>query len=40
MPDGNILVLADTEQIMTNVQGQGDVDVIGDMILVLNPDLQ
>ncbi|MCC6363455.1 MAG: aryl-sulfate sulfotransferase [Bryobacterales bacterium] len=40
MPDGKILVLADVEQILTDVQGPGPVDVIGDMILVLDKDLQ
>ncbi len=40
LPDGNILVLANTEQIMTDVQGQGPVDILGDMILVLDPNLQ
>jgi arylsulfate sulfotransferase len=40
MPDGNILVLAGTEQIMTNVQGTGAVDILGDMIVVLDPNLQ
>jgi hypothetical protein len=40
MPDGRILVLADVEQMLTDVQGPGPVDVIGDMILVLDKDLQ
>ncbi|MCZ2152083.1 MAG: aryl-sulfate sulfotransferase [Bryobacterales bacterium] len=40
MPDGKILVLADVEQILIDVQGPGEVDVIGDMILVLDKDLQ
>jgi len=40
LPDGNILVLAGTERILTDVQGPGDVDVLGDMILVLNRDLE
>ncbi len=40
LPDGNILVLAAVEQILTDVQGPGPVDVLGDMILVLGPDLQ
>jgi arylsulfate sulfotransferase len=40
MPDGKIMVLAATEQVFTDVQGPGEVDVIGDMILVLNHDLQ
>jgi arylsulfate sulfotransferase len=40
LPNGNFLVLADNEQILTNVQGPGPVDVIGDEILILNPSLQ
>ena len=40
LPDGRLLVLAGTEKILTDVQGSGDVDVIGDVILVLGPDLQ
>jgi arylsulfate sulfotransferase len=39
LPSGNILVLADVEQLLTNVQGPGAVDVIGDMIIVLDSDL-
>jgi arylsulfate sulfotransferase len=40
LPDGKYLVLADSERILTDVQGSGAVDVIGDTILVLSPDLQ
>ena len=40
LPDGKVLVLAATEEILTDVQGPGEVDVIGDMILVLDRDLQ
>jgi arylsulfate sulfotransferase len=40
LPGGNILVLAAEERILTDVQGPGPVDVIGDMILVLDRDLQ
>ena len=40
LPDGKYLVLADSERILTDVQGPGPVDVIGDTILVLSPDLQ
>jgi hypothetical protein len=40
LPDGNIVVLAGVEQLLTNVQGAGAVDVLGDMILVLSPDMQ
>ena len=37
---GGVMLLASTEQILTNVQGSGAVDVVGDMILVLDQDLQ
>jgi hypothetical protein len=37
---GKTVVLADVEQIVTDVQGPGLVNVIGDMILVLDADLQ
>jgi arylsulfate sulfotransferase len=40
LPDGNIMVLADVEQVLTNMQGPGAVDVLGDMILVLDHNLQ
>jgi hypothetical protein len=40
LADGKVLVLGDVEQILTNVQGPGQVDVIGDMIIVLDADLQ
>jgi hypothetical protein len=39
LSDGNIAILADVEQILTNVQGPGPVDVIGDMIIVLDRNL-
>jgi arylsulfate sulfotransferase len=39
LPDGNIAVLGDVEQILTNVQGPGSVDVLGDMVIVLDQDL-
>jgi len=39
LPDGSIVALADVEQILTDVQGPGPVDVIGDMIVVLDRDL-
>ncbi|HEY4363457.1 MAG TPA: aryl-sulfate sulfotransferase [Bryobacteraceae bacterium] len=38
--DGQYLVLAASERILTDIQGAGDVDVIGDTILVLDQDLQ
>ena len=40
LPDGKILVLAGVEQILTGVQGPGPVDVLGDMIIVLDSNLQ
>ncbi len=40
LPDGTVMVLATTEQILTDVQGAGPVDVVGDMIVVLDRDLQ
>jgi hypothetical protein len=40
LADGRLLVLADVEQILYDVQGPGAVDVIGDMILVLDANLQ
>jgi hypothetical protein len=39
LSDGNILVLAGEERILTGVQGPGPVDVLGDMIVVLDQDL-
>jgi hypothetical protein len=40
LSNGNIVVLAGVEQILTNVQGPGPVNVLGDMIIVLNPNLE
>jgi hypothetical protein len=40
IPGGGYLVLADTERILTDIQGPGPVDVIGDVILVLDSNLQ
>lgn len=39
LPDGKILVLANTEEFFTDLQGAGEVDVLGDQILVLDQDL-
>ena len=36
LPDGRILALAATERILTDIQGPGPVDVLGDMILVFD----
>ncbi len=38
LPNGNILVLAGNERLLTDVQEPGTVDVIGDAILMLDPD--
>ena len=40
LPNGGLLTLGSTERILVNVQGPGPVDVLGDMILVLDQDLQ
>jgi len=40
LPNGGYLVLADSERILTDVQGPGPKDVIGDTILVLDSNLQ
>ena len=39
LPNGGYLALADSERILTNVQGPGAVDVIGDTIVVLDQNL-
>ena len=39
LPNGRVAVLGDVEQVLTDVQGPGPVDVVGDMILVLDKDL-
>lgn len=39
LPDGRIAALAGVEQILTDVQGPGPVDVLGDMIVVFDRDL-
>ena len=40
LPDGRILVLGAVEQILTDVQGPGPIDVLGDMIIVMDSNLQ
>ena len=40
LSNGDYLVLANSERILTDVQGPGPVDVIGDTILILDPNLQ
>ncbi len=39
LSNGDIVVLAGEERILTDVQGPGPVDVLGDMIVVLDPNL-
>jgi hypothetical protein len=40
LPDDRYLVMAGTEQVMDGVQGDGEADILGDMILVLDSNLQ
>ena len=40
LPDGKVLALAASERILTDVQGPGPVDVIGDTIVALDSNLQ
>lgn len=40
LPDGKVLALASSEQVLTDVQGPGEVDVIGDTIIVMDANLQ
>ena len=40
LPNGHTLVLGMTERILTNVQGPGAVDVVGDMIVDLDQNFQ
>jgi hypothetical protein len=40
LANGDVAVLATTEQIMSGVQGAGPVDIIGDMIVVLDQDFR
>ena len=39
LPSGRIAALADVEQILTDVQGPGPIDVIGDMVIVFDSQL-
>lgn len=39
LPDGRIVVLADVEQVLSDVQGPGPIDIIGDMIIVFDDNL-
>jgi hypothetical protein len=40
LPDGRIVALAGVEQILTDIQGPGRIDVEGDMIIVFDADLK
>jgi len=40
LPDGRIVALADVERVLTDIQGPGPVDVVGDMIIVFDPNLK
>lgn len=40
LPGGKVLALASSEHVFTDVQGEGEVDVIGDTIIVLDSNLQ
>ena len=40
LPDGRIMLLGDVERVLINIQGPGAVDVLGDMIIVLDSNLQ
>jgi hypothetical protein len=39
LPDGRILALASAEKIMNDVQGEGDVNILSDVIVVMDRDL-
>lgn len=40
LPDGNIAIISTAERLLTDVQGPGTLSVIGDMIIVMDQDLQ
>lgn len=40
LPDGNLAVLGSIEKTVTDVQGAGSVDVMGDAVVVLDPNFQ
>jgi hypothetical protein len=40
LDNGDFVLLSASERILTDVQGPGDVDVVGDMILVLDSNMQ
>jgi hypothetical protein len=40
LSNGNIATIGTVEQMLTDVQGPGTIDVIGDMLIVLDPNLQ
>ncbi|MEO5923598.1 MAG: aryl-sulfate sulfotransferase [Bryobacteraceae bacterium] len=39
LPNGRLAVLGGVEEIMTDVQGPGPIDIVGDMIVVLDKDM-
>ena len=39
LPDGNIAVLGGVEQVLTNAQGTGAVNILGDVVIVLDSNL-
>ena len=40
LPNGHLIALASVERLLTNVQGPGSVDVVGDMLVELDLNLQ
>jgi arylsulfate sulfotransferase len=40
LPNGNLMALASTERLLTDVQGPGMVDIVSDALVELNQDLQ
>lgn len=40
LPDGRIVALAAVERLMSDVQGPGELDILGDMIVVFDNDMQ
>ncbi|MCA9940974.1 MAG: aryl-sulfate sulfotransferase [Anaerolineales bacterium] len=40
LPNGDMAIIASTERILVDVQGPGPVDVIGDYVIVLDPNWQ
>jgi len=40
LPNGHIMLLGSNERLLEDVQGEGIVDVVGDVVLILNENLQ